>query len=153
MSGDGNKHWSGQPTGSCELGVYPLAHDALQSEACRDERDRDERERVVPREVAAATPNAPVARPPDRERSGHREERLEERAEDEPRARLRAHAVAKAANEGADEEGENGREREAVGQPEGVVVPAAGLIFEQTGKGDGKLETGAVQSANSEGVL
>jgi hypothetical protein len=113
-----------------KLGVYTLAHDALQSYACAQKSNGRKRHSIRPTWVAPVGSKICLLTLPHRHRRRHGERRLEEGAEEEPGTRLRTHAVADTAEEGTAEESQERAERLLVGNVEAVVVAAAWLGLE-----------------------
>lgn len=66
--------------GGGELAVYPFAHYALKTHRGGHETEANERDGVVPGRVRAARSYASLTGLRDRDRGGHREERLDHRS-------------------------------------------------------------------------
>jgi hypothetical protein len=121
-----------------KLRIEALAHDALKTQAGADQAQAREGASVGPGKRAAGVRDAPLTAEVDADGGDHGEQRLDERAEEEPGARLGADTVADAAKEAAANEGQEGRQRELIGEVEGCVA-RAGRAFEQAAEGDGQL--------------
>jgi len=143
---------SGKDNCCCELRVYSLAHDSLQTQTRTHEAKSNERQGVCPSRIAPGLSDARLTALPDKNGGGHGEKSLDERAEEEPKSGFRSYFITYPTKGSPSDERQYRCQSLLICDVErGVVVP--GGAGEESGEGEGQLNrvTGLKATPNEDG--